>query len=64
MHPQLNKDLFQILNVQAAVNSRTSSMGTSPKSVEAAIKDLDKQMQTSAKEISRIRTSFSGMISQ
>ena len=64
MHPQLNKDLFQILNVQAAVNSRTSSMGTSPKSVEAAIKDLDKQMQTYAKEISRIRTSFSGMISQ
>jgi argininosuccinate lyase len=64
IHPQLSKDLFQILNVQAAVNSRTSAMGTSPKSVEAAIKDLEKQMQTYAKEISRIRTSFSGMISQ
>jgi argininosuccinate lyase len=64
MHPQLSKDLFQTLNVQAAVNSRTSAMGTSPKSVEAAIKDLEKQMQAYAEEISRIRRSFSGMISQ
>jgi hypothetical protein len=39
-------------------------MGPSPKSVEAAIKDLEKQMQAYAEEISRIRRSFSGMISQ
>lgn len=64
LHPQLSKDLFQILNVKAAVTSRTSAMGTSPKSVEAAIKELDKQMQACSKEISRIRISFSGMISQ
>ena len=64
IHPKLGRDLYQLLNVEAAVGSRKSIMGTSPKSVEMAIKHLDKEVDAFAKEISRIRTAFSGMISQ
>jgi argininosuccinate lyase len=64
LHPELNADLFQLLTVEAAVKSRNSPMGTAPKSVEASIKELDKVLNRYGSEISRIRESFSGMISQ
>ena len=64
LHPQLGRDLYQLLNVEAAVDSRKSTMGTSPKSVELAIRDLNKEVEMYAEAISRIRAVFSGMISQ
>jgi argininosuccinate lyase len=64
LHPELDTDLFQLLTVEAAVKSRNSLMGTAPKSVEASIKELDKVLNRYSSEISRIRESFSGMISQ
>ena len=64
LHPELDTDLFQLLTVEAAVKSRNSPMGTAPKSVETSIKELDKVLNRYGSEISRIRESFSGMISQ
>ena len=64
IHPQLKADVLSLLNAQAAINSRSSGMGTSPKAVEAAISTLNNDLKNMIKEISRIRDNFSGMISQ
>jgi argininosuccinate lyase len=63
-HPELMEDLFEFLTVEKAVKSRDSIMGTAPSSVSASIKDLDKLLENYAKQISLIRSRFSGMISQ
>ncbi len=64
IHPDLKMDLLDILNVQSAVESRSSDMGTAPKSVKLAILKIDKELADFLQEISRIRIAFSGMISQ
>jgi argininosuccinate lyase len=64
IHPQLKADVLSLLNAQAAIDSRGSGMGTSPKSVEVAISTLNTDLKNMMKEISRIRDNFSGMISQ
>jgi argininosuccinate lyase len=64
LHPALLEDLFEFLTVEKAVKSRDSIMGTAPSSVAASIRDLDKSLEGYAKQISLIRSRFSGMISQ
>ena len=64
IHSQLKDDVLKLLNPQSAIDSRSSGMGTSPKSVEAAISTLNSDLKNMMKEISRIRDNFSGMISQ
>ena len=64
IHSQLKDDVLKLLNPQSAIDSRSSGMGTSPKSVEAAISTLNSNLKNMMKEISRIRDNFSGMISQ
>jgi argininosuccinate lyase len=64
INPQLKADVLRLLNAQAAIDSRSSGMGTSPKSVVAAISTLNSDLKNMMKEISRIRDNFSGMISQ
>jgi argininosuccinate lyase len=64
INPQLKADVLSLLNAQAAIDSRSSGMGTSPKSVVAAIFTLNSDLKNMMKEISRIRDNFSGMISQ
>jgi argininosuccinate lyase len=64
INPQLKADVLSLLNAQAAIDSRSSGMGTSPKSVVAAISTLNSDLKNMMKEISRIRDNFSGMISQ
>jgi argininosuccinate lyase len=63
-HPELKSDLLDQLNVLSAVNSRSSGMGTSPKSVASSISTLEGELNEHMQEISRIRKAFSGMISQ
>jgi argininosuccinate lyase len=62
-HPELKSEVLGELNVFSAVNSRNSDMGTSPKSVTAAISTLEGELNRLMQEISRIRKAFSGMIS-
>jgi argininosuccinate lyase len=64
LHPDLMEDLFEFLTVEKAVKSRSSIMGTAPSSVAASIRDLDKSLEDYTKQISLIRSRFSGMISQ
>ena len=64
INAQLNADLLDLLNSKAAVDSRNSKMGTSSKSVKAAISKLNDDLAKMMQEISRIRDNFSGMISQ
>jgi argininosuccinate lyase len=64
IHSQLKPDLINLLNAQAAVDSRSSGMGTAPKSVDRAISELNGDLAKMMQEISRIRDNFSGMISQ
>jgi argininosuccinate lyase len=62
MHPNLNSDVKQLLEVKGAVNSRTSSMGTAKSSVAAAIKKLNQETISADEAISSLRKQFSGMI--
>ena len=64
IHPYLKSDVLNLLNAQSAIESRSSSMGTSPKSVTNAISTLNDQLSEMMQKISRIRDNFSGMISQ
>jgi len=64
IHPQLKPEVLDLLNAQAAIESRSSGMGTSPKSVDRAITELNADLAKMMREISRIRDNFSGMISQ
>jgi argininosuccinate lyase len=64
IHPNLKSDVLQLLTVQSAVETRSSEMGTAPKSVRSAIAALNKDLAGMLQEISRIRDGYSGMISQ
>ena len=64
IHSQLKPDVLNLLNAQAAIDSRSSGMGTAPKSVDQAISELNGDLTKMMQEISRIRDNFSGMISQ
>ena len=64
IHFQLKPDVLDLLQARAAIESRNSAMGTSPKSVARAISAVEDQLSEMLKKISRIRDGFSGMISQ
>jgi argininosuccinate lyase len=62
IHPALTGDVKAFLNVNGAVASRTSSMGTSQKSVAAALAQLKKEISAVDEVIANQRKRLSGMI--
>jgi len=62
IHPALNGEVKALLNVKGAVASRTSSMGTSQKSVAAALAQLKKEISAVDEVIANQRKRLSGMI--
>ncbi len=64
IHPALTSDVRDVLDVKAAVASRSSSLGTAGASVGKAIAELDKQISRVEGEISNHHKLLSGMISQ
>jgi len=62
IHPALTGEVKAFLNVKGAVASRTSSMGTSQKSVTAALAQLKKEISTVDEVIANQRKRLSGMI--
>ena len=63
IHPSLTGEIRNLLNVESAVKSRNSSLGTAFDSVRAAVSELDKQISKIESEISNHRKQLSGMIS-
>jgi argininosuccinate lyase len=62
IHPALTGEVKAFLNVKGAVASRTSSMGTSQKSVTAALAQLKKEIFAVDEVIANQRKRLSGMI--
>jgi len=62
IHPALTGEVKALLNVKGAVDSRTSSMGTSQKSVTAALTQLKKEISAVDEVIANQRKRLSGMI--
>jgi argininosuccinate lyase len=62
IHPALTGEVKVFLNVKGAVASRTSSMGTSQKSVTAALTQLKKEISAVDEVIANQRKRLSGMI--
>ena len=62
IHPALTGEVKAFLNVKGAVASRNSSMGTSQKSVTAALTQLKKEISTVDEVIANQRKRLSGMI--
>jgi len=62
IHPALTSEVKAFLNVKGAVASRTSSMGTSQKSVAAALAQLKKEISAVDVVIANQRKRLSGMI--
>ena len=62
IHPALTVEVKAFLNVKGAVASRTSSMGTSQKSVAAALTQLKKEISAVDEVIANQRKRLSGMI--
>jgi argininosuccinate lyase len=62
IHPALTGEVKAFLNVKGAVASRTSSMGTSQKSVTAALTQLKKEISAIDEVIANQRKRLSGMI--
>jgi argininosuccinate lyase len=62
IHPALTGEVKAFLNVKGAVASRTSSMGTSQKSVTAALAQLKKEISAVDEVIANQRKHLSGMI--
>jgi argininosuccinate lyase len=62
IHPALTGEVKAFLNVKGAVASRTSSMGTSQKSVTAALTQLKKEISAVDEVIANQRKRLSGMI--
>jgi len=62
IHPALTGEVKAFLNVKGAVASRTSSMGTSQKSVTAALAQLKKEISAVDEVITNQRKRLSGMI--
>jgi len=62
IHPALTGEVKAFLNVNGAVASRTSSMGTSQKSVTVALAQLKKEISAVDEVIANQRKRLSGMI--
>ena len=62
IHPALTGEVKAFLNVKGAVTSRTSSMGTSQKSVTAVLAQLKKEISAVDEVIANQRKRLSGMI--
>ena len=62
IHPALTGEVKAFLNVKGAVAGRTSSMGTSQKSVTAALAQLKKEISAVDEVIANQRKRLSGMI--
>ena len=62
IHPALTGEVKAFLNVKGAVASRTSSMGTSQKSVTSALAQLKKEISAVDEVIANQRKRLSGMI--
>jgi len=62
IHPALTGEVKAFLNVKGAVASRSSSMGTSQKSVTAALVQLKKEISAVDEVITNQRKRLSGMI--
>jgi argininosuccinate lyase len=62
IHPALTGEVKAFLNVKGAVASRTSSMGTSQKSVAVALAQLKKEISAVDEVIANQRKRLSGMI--
>ena len=62
IHPALTGEVKAFLNVKGAVASRTSLMGTSQKSVTAALAQLKKEISAVDEVIANQRKRLSGMI--
>jgi argininosuccinate lyase len=62
IHPALTGEVKAFLNVKGAVASRISSMGTSQKSVTAALAQLKKEISAVDEVIANQRKRLSGMI--
>ena len=62
IHPALTGEVKAFLNVKGAVASRTSSMGTSQKSVATALTQLKKEISAVDEVIANQRKRLSGMI--
>jgi argininosuccinate lyase len=62
IHPALTSEVKAFLNVKGAVASRTSSMGTSQKSVTSALAQLKKEISAVDGVIANQRKRLSGMI--
>ena len=62
IHPALTGEVKAFLNVKGAVASRTSSMGTSQKSVNSALAQLKKEISAVDEVIANQRKRLSGMI--
>ena len=62
IHPALTGEVKAFLNVKGAVASRTSSMGTSQKSVTVALAQLKKEISAVDEVIANQRKRLSGMI--
>jgi len=62
IHPALTGEVKAFLNVKGAVASRTSSMGTSQKSVMEALAQLKKEISAVDEVIANQRKRLSGMI--
>jgi argininosuccinate lyase len=62
IHPGLTGEVKAFLNVKGAVASRTSSMGTSQKSVTSALAQLKKEISAVDEVIANQRKRLSGMI--
>ena len=64
IHPSLTKEVREFLDLTGAVASRSSAMGTSQKSVSAAINQLKKEISKADEAITSHRDHLSGIISQ
>jgi argininosuccinate lyase len=62
IHPALTGEVKAFLNVKGAVDSRTSSMGTSQNSVTVALAQLKKEISAADEVIANQRKRLSGMI--
>jgi argininosuccinate lyase len=63
IHPLLTSDLRLNLTINAAITSRSSTLGTAPSSVAASISKMGKEINEIVSFISEHRKRFSGMIS-
>ena len=62
IHPELGKDLLELLTVKGAIASRISSLGTSTSSVAAQISELQSATKEAKNWISNEVKRFSGMM--